>query len=180
VKRACLIAAATFSMGGNCGGGGGCPAPVLPQPMTEIRAHAIDPSVTTGVAFSTTHIFGDCRSDQPKPKSTCGTEANPACAMDRAPLRVLVVPVNMSVPLSSDCPGAYRVRDLENVAVVNALASDAGELVKSVDPGRYQVAVSADDRCAACGLAEQGMGCFLDVVPSRLTVRDLVLDESAH
>jgi hypothetical protein len=178
-KRIGVLLAAAWSTGGSCGAT--CPPVMRPQPMTENRAREIDPTVTTGVAFSTTYVFGDCRKDQPQTATDkCGTTFNPACVKERRPLRVFVLPVNTSVPVSERCPGAFAVEDLARIAVLDARASEGGEIVDAVAAGRHTVEVSSDDRCAACGLTDGGMGCLVDVTEGRLTIRDLVLDESAH
>jgi hypothetical protein len=179
LKDALVVAAAWVSMGGSCGKT--CPPEMLPQPMTEARAHAIDPSVVTGVAFSTTHVFGDCRkASAVTAPNTCGVISNPVCAKERAPLEVLMVPVNTSIEMSGPCSSGFAVSDLRKLAVLNATASASGELVRAIAPGRYVLDVALDDSCAACGLADAGEGCLIDVVPNQLTVRDLLLDQSAH
>jgi hypothetical protein len=148
--------------------------------MTEMRAHEIDPSVTTGIAVSTTWVHGDCTA-VPPPKNTpvCGDE-NLACARVRAPLRVLLVPVNTSVPTSMDCPQRFVVAELAMQATLDQKASAQGELVVEVGAGRYTIYISSDDRCASCGVVAVGSACTIDVAFGQLTVRDLVLDESTH
>jgi hypothetical protein len=170
----CLLA--PLLMGGDCAGIT-CP-PAAPQ-MTAARAKEIDPTIQTGLALSTTHVFGDCRpADPATPAGTCGDDG--PCARRRSPLRVLVLPVNVSVPIAERCDPELAVEDGAEAAVFDGHASDQGELVIAMDPGTYALFLSSDDRCAACGLTQEGGVCTVDVLSGRLTVRDLILDRATH
>jgi hypothetical protein len=171
-----LLVLAPALLGADCGAGIACP-PAAP-PMTSARAKEIDPGVETGIAVSTTHVFGDCRPGDPEAPSACGD--TDLCARRREALRVFVVPVNVSMPVAERCDPALSVEDAAEVAVFAGSASDQGELVISLEPGRYTLLVSADDRCAVCGLLEEGGACTADVERGKITVRDLVLDRSTH
>lgn len=162
--------------------GSTCPPQTVPAPMTERRAHQIDPAVVTGLAVSATHVFGDCRAIEP-PRSTaatCAVATNMACARARAPVRLLAVPVNMSIPLSPECEGRFSVSDLIPRALADRRASKDGELVIALPPGRYTIYLSLDDRCAACGLEAQRAACLVEVLLGQVATHDLVLDQSMH
>jgi hypothetical protein len=154
--------------------------------MTEARGRAIDPGADSGLAFSTTEVYGDCRASPPPttahPAVACASTATtaPVCVRARSALRVLVAPVNESLALGADCSGGYDVPALAALAVADAHASEAGEVVLRVAPGRYTVGLTRDDRCASCGVEGGGQGCLVDVVSGHLTARDLVLDRSTH
>jgi hypothetical protein len=147
--------------------------------MSESRAMEIDPTIETGLAVSTTHVFGDCR-DRAPTTPLCGKTAGGACASERQALRVLVLPINVSVPIAEACDPAFAIADAAEVAVVDQLASEDGELVAALSPGRYTLLISADDRCAQCALVEEGGACTVDVLGGSITVRDLVLDRSSR
>jgi hypothetical protein len=148
--------------------------------MTPARAKAIDPSVTTGLALSTTRVFGDCAPrSEPEEAAACQAGQD-RCVSERAPLRVFAVPVNRSVVRSDACKSGVAVADLAPLALVEGHASSAGELVRSAAAGRYLVYLSEDGRCAACGVEALGEGCMLDVVFGEITARDLVLDRSSR
>lgn len=148
--------------------------------MTEARARELDPAVTTGLGLSATEVFGDCRPlPPPEMEQACGAP-NPACARERAPLRVLVVPVNRSIARSDACPSGVEVSALLPHAVADRRASAGGELVLALPPGRYLAYLSRDDRCAACGAEADGAGCLIDVEAEAVTTRDLVLDRSTR
>jgi hypothetical protein len=173
-----LLAASLSSLGADCGG---CPpSPGLPKPMTENRAREIDPSISEGLGVSTTLITGDCRPMPGAPLMGCSADSHPRCFNERASMRVIVLPTNISIPHSTTCAGAFAVADLEQHALVNARSSDQGELVAAIADGRYSIYVSKDDQCATCGLADAGIACLVDVPRDRIVTRDLVLDEAAH
>lgn len=173
-----LLIAASLSLGGDCGG---CPAlPPQPEPMTELRARELDPTLVEGVAVSTSYLAGDC-SPKPQAISECGTaDPDPYCTEGRAALRVLLLPVNVSVPRAPECEGGFAVADLTAVAVLDQRSSDAGELTAHLVAGRYAIYVSQDDRCAACALADAGTACLVEVPKGGILARDLVLDEATH
>jgi hypothetical protein len=174
--RLALGLLAPLLMGADCPGST-CP-PAAP-PMSSARAKEIDPTIETGLAVSTTHVFGDCRpADPTQPTTTCNA-AGP-CARERQALRVLAVPVNVSVPIAPECEPALAVEDAAEEAVLDARASEEGELVAALEPGRYTLLISSDDRCAVCALAEQGGACTIDITAGSVTVRDLVLDRSSR
>lgn len=158
-----------------------CPPIELPQPMSEVRAKELDPNVTTGLALSATHIFGDCGPTEidESPEDPCAG-VRPACVSERAPLRVLVLPVNQSIPRSEGCASHVAVLDLAPRAIVDRRAAESGELVLALPAGRYLVYLSRDDRCAACGIEAQGTGCLADVAGGSVTARDLVIDRSTR
>jgi hypothetical protein len=154
--------------------------------MTEARARELAPDVSTGLALSTTHVRGDCR---PKPVASmpaegagaCAGVADPDCARERAALRVFVVPVNVSVPVSEGCGGGFAAGDLAPHAVADRRASAGGELVIAVPAGGYRVYLGKDDTCAACGLDGVGAeACLVEVRAGKVTARDLVFDEATH
>jgi hypothetical protein len=172
---------APLLVAGSCGEK--CPPVILPSPMTELRAKEIDPNIVEGIALSTTLVRGDCRAiaDESEGGSTCAAAANPACSRARAPMRVLLVEIETSVPYGEDaCPGRFRVEDLAPIAALDARASAEGELVAPVGAGRYTLYVSHDDRCATCGLEESEGACVIEVPRGGLAVRDLVLDQSTR
>ncbi len=148
--------------------------------MTENRARELDPTLIEGFAVSTTYLAGDC-TPKPQAVSECGgADADPYCTEGRAALRVLLVPVNVSVPRSSDCGGGYAVADLTRLSVFDQRSSDAGELTAHLGAGRYAIYVSKDDRCAICGLSDAGTACLIEVPKGGILARDLVLDEATH
>ncbi len=163
--------------------GGSCEIQTCPPadpPMTPARAKEIDPTIDTGLAVSTTHVFGDCRAMDSAPSTgRCGG-SDGRCAREREPLRVQIVPVNVSVPIAPACAPAFDVDDLSQVAVFDGDASDRGELVIRLDPGRYTLYVSADDRCAVCALTDEGGACSVAITRDSVLVRELVLDQSSH
>jgi hypothetical protein len=172
-----LVLLAPLAMGSDCEGNA-CP-PAAP-PMSAARAKEIDPAIVTGLAVSTTHVFGDCRPGDPAASvSVCGMSTGP-CARERAPLRVFVVPVNVSVAIGEQCAPAFSVDDTSAPAAFDGYASDLGELVVPLESGRYTLFISADDRCAVCALSEEGGACTVDIQSGVVTVRELVLDRSTH
>jgi hypothetical protein len=148
-------------------------------PMTEERGHQIDPGATTGLAVSTTEIFGDCRVPF-MPMETDPCAGSLVCVERRSPFLVIADPVNMSFSLTSTCGGDYALAEVTARASLVQRASSAGEAVLRLPAGRYTVYLSRDDRCAACGIEGQGEGCVIDVVDGHLTPRDLVLDRSTR
>jgi hypothetical protein len=172
-----LCLAAWLSIGADCGG---CPKDQeLPKPMTENRARELDPSIVEGIGVSTTLISGDCRAVMlgvPK----CHAEANPQCFEGRVSMRVFLLPVNVSVPRSESCGDRFANTDLQALAIVDARSNDGGELTAHASAGRYAIYVSNDDRCAACGLADAGDACLIDVPTHGVVARDLVLDIATH
>jgi hypothetical protein len=176
MRFAALLLVATLT-GADCGGTA-CKA--LPVPMTVSRAETLDPSVTTGIAVSTTHVYGDCRpvDDPLAPPPTC--DQSGPCARERQSMRVFLTPVNQSVPLSDLCPGGIAVSDLEANAAFAGRSSEDGELVASIAAGRFTLFVATDDRCAVCGLAGDAGACVVEITEGRITTRDLVLDRSSR
>lgn len=184
-----LALGSVLLQGASCGEP--CPprAPV-PLPMTENRAREIDPGVMTGLAVSTTYVHGDCRppkdlrdgevSGDSAKAVDCVATVNAACAQERAPLRVLVTPVNVSLRRTEDCPERYLAAEIAAHAVVDLVASPEGELVVRLPSGTYAVFVSRDGRCAACGLPGGEETCVVDVTERRVVARDLVLDQAMH
>lgn len=178
---ALLVALVPLLLAADCGED--CTVAGLPQPMTEARARELAPSVSTGLALSTTHVRGDCRpraSTDPAPTDACGRVHDLACLRTRAAMRVFLVPTGVSVPRSSSCSAGSDVAALAPLAVLDASTSEAGELVAAVPAGLYVLFISADDRCAVCGLASSDAGCVAEVPRGHLLVRDVVLDEAAH
>ena len=174
--RLALALLAPLLIGADCAGST-CP-PAAP-PMSAARAKEIDPTIETGLAVSTTHVFGDCRPAEPtEPASTCNTDG--PCARERQALRVLVVPVNVSVPIAPACDPTLAVEDASAASIFDGRASEDGELVVALDPGRYTLLISSDDRCALCALAEEGGACTIDITAGNVTIRDLVLDRSSR
>lgn len=181
LRRASLVLAlAPLVVAGRCDDA--CPPETLDEPMSEARARSLDPGLTTGLAASTTYVRGDCRPGRPTEddEDLCGARADLACARARAPLRVLLVPVGTSVPRSARCEGAFSVEALVPLALLDARASPAGELVARLVAGRYSLFLSADDVCASCGLGEADSGCVLEVPAGGIAVRELVLDVSTR
>lgn len=171
--RASLLVA--LLAGGNCGTET-CTRPA--PPMTAARATEIAPGIETGIAVSTTYIFGDCRAEEMDALLICGSAER--CAKQRRALRVFVVPLNTSLALG-ECAPALSVEDMAMKAVVDMATSEgSGELVVDVEPGRYTVYVTKDGRCAVCGLSEQAESCVVEVIGGRVTARDLVLDEATR
>ncbi len=174
------LIAAYCSMGGSCGSDG-CPPVDMSGPMTQARASEIAPDVSTGLALSTTFVFGDCRATElGEGEATCATVANPACKRQREGLRVLVVPVNVSVAHAPGCGGA-RASDVAAVAIVDQPASDSGEIVITLPPGGYVVHLARQgesEGCTACG-ADVG-GCLVEVPEPGVAVRDVVLDRATR
>jgi hypothetical protein len=163
---------------GDPGAGQDCGVPLDPGPMTPARASALAPEVRTGLGLSATWIRGDCRPRDPDavPVDACGAGL---CLRTRAPLRILVVPANVSVPLSPACGGAPRADALAPLAVVDGVASPQGELVVAVPPGVYSPYLVAGAGCAPCG--DPGAGaCAVVVEDGAVATRDLVLDEAAR
>lgn len=178
MRRALFCIVAALNLHGDCGGGTGCPPEPMLGPMTSARAAQIAPGVATGLAVSTTHVFGDCRPIEVGESSSC--ETNPLCARDRVPMRVFVVEVNQSIPVDPDCGGAFDVAALASRAAFDGRASDDGELVVGLEAGHYTVYASADDRCAVCGFTASDGSCRVEIFSGRVTARDLVVDEAAH
>lgn len=181
LRRACVRSGALVTwmllLGADCGDR--CEPADLPVSMSETRAREIDPSIETGLAISTTLVIGDCRATASREADpSCGA-GNPACSSARAPLRVLVLPVNVSVPMADACVSGFAVEDVARLAVFDGAASKDGELVAALEPGRYTLYV-ARDRCAFCGLESALAGCAFDVVLGRWVVRDVVLDLSTR
>lgn len=146
--------------------------------MTAARARQLDPTVETGLAVSTTYVYGDCRpTDDPQP-TPCGE--NTRCARERQPLGVFVLPVNQSVPIDPACDPGLSVDDLDEAAAFTGTASDDGELVIRLEPGSYTIYIAASDGCAVCGLTENAGACTVDVTAGRVLTRDLVLDRSSR
>lgn len=172
------VIAAFFFAGADCDT---CPPQVLPEPMTELRAKEIDPSVVEGFGVSTTWIAGDCRpSPRQKLVEGCMIKDDPTCLNERTAMRVLLVPTNISLPRTTECGDAFPVEALAASAIVDARSNEAGELVAAAPAGRYSLFISRDDRCATCGLADGGIGCLIDIPRGAIVARDLVLDEAAH
>lgn len=158
-----------------------CPPMELPQPMTELRAREIDPSLVEGFGVSTTWIAGDCRPDtRQKLVEGCTIKDDPRCLNERTSMRVLLLPTNLSLPQTAECGAAFPVEELAKVAVVDARSNEVGELVAAAPAGRYSLFISRDDRCATCGLVDAGIGCLIDIPRGAVVARDLVLDEAAH
>lgn len=175
-----LLLLAPLLAAGRCDDG--CPPEVVDVPMDEARARALDPGLVTGLAASTTYVRGHCAPGRPTEddEDLCGARADLACSRERAPLRVILIPLGTSVPRSARCDGAYAVDELERLAALDARASEAGELVARVPAGSYALYLSADDVCASCGVGEAGAGCAVEVSEGGVTVRDLVLDVSTR
>ncbi len=179
--RAAWVAVALFNVHGSCGGE--CPSVPAPVPMTEARARQIEPEVMTGIALSTTYVFGDCRPGAATggvDTSACEVVTKPACARERRAMRVLVLDVNQSVPVGDGCDGGYAVSALAERAAFDATSSDGGEVVAALPEGHYSVFVSADDACATCGIVTVEGTCEVAVARGRVTARDLVVDVSTH
>lgn len=149
--------------------------------MTEARARVLAPEVDTGLAVSTTSIHGDCRprDEDPSPPR-CDGEVGALCVRGRAALRVQVVPVNVSVPLSRRCGRGAEAGALAALAAADGWSSAGGELVLALAAGRYTVHVSEAEGCAYCGSASSGETCEVDVESGRVSTRDLVLDRATH
>ena len=110
------------------------------------------------------------------PADPCG---DGLCLRGRAPLRVLVVPANVSVPVDARCEGAPWADALAGLAVADAQSSALGELVLALPAGVYSPYLARGDGCAPCG--DPGAGaCAVVVTTGGVAARDLVLDEAAH
>lgn len=161
------------TLGADCGEP--CTRTELPVAMTEARAKMLAPHVSTGLAVSTTHVYGDCAAEEAPDPKACGLPER--CAKERGPFHVYVVSANGNLPKSDACPDGYATSDIE--AVAHQQASAAGEQVFELSPGRYGVLMSVDGLCAGCGLAGAPT-CLLDVVAGQITARDLVLDRATR
>lgn len=170
-----LIALSPLLAAGDCGP---TPCPAQPAPITADRARQLDPTLETGLAVSTTYVFGDCRPAEGAAEVHCGE--NPRCARQRRPLSVFILPVNQSVPIDPACDPALAVSDLETHAVFSGVASEAGELAIPLEPGGYTLYVANDDRCAVCGLTEEAGACTVEITAGQILARDLVLDRSSR
>lgn len=181
VARVALVALALTNLHGSCGTE--CTPAPTPVPMTAARAKQVDPSVTTGIAVSTTYVYGDCRpgaSMGSVDTAKCEVATNPACARDRRSMRVLVLDVNQSIPVAEGCDGGYAVSALAEHAAVDRASSEMGEMVAPLPEGHYSLFVSSDDVCAACGIVTIEGTCEVEIVRGRVTARDLVVDVSTH
>ncbi|MEQ9501995.1 MAG: hypothetical protein RIT81_34305 [Deltaproteobacteria bacterium] len=180
--RAAFVLVALANLHGDCGAG--CPTPPTPVPMTEARARKIDASVSTGIALSTTYVYGDCRPSASQggvDTASCEVVTMPACARERRPMRVFVLDVNQSVPVGDGCDGGYAVAELSERAALEVTSSDElGEVVATLDAGFYSVFVTADDVCAVCGIVTIEGTCEVEIAPGRVTARDLVVDVSTR
>lgn len=174
-----ILVVAAANVHADCGSV--CTPATQPVPMTAAQANRIDPSVTTGFAASTTYVFGDCRPVAATGVTTavCEGDDDSICARERRPLRVFVLPVNQSVPIDEACGDGASVDELASRAVIDAKASEKGELVVALAAGHYLVFTTVDERCGVCGLSGDD-GCRIEVVDGRITARDLVVDASTH
>lgn len=144
--------------------------------MSVERARMLAPQVETGLALSTTHIFGDCRAGEVPVLDACGKSIG-ACAQERGPLRVLVLPVSQSVPLDPACPKGASIADLTPRAAFDGRSSEVGEAVIPLAPGTYSLHLSHDDQCASCGVS-QAEGCLFEVRFGEIQIAPLVLDRA--
>ncbi len=151
------------------GCGDWCEVPRPPVSMTPQRARSLAPSVTEGLALSTTRSRPPCPDGLER--SACDL---PPCGPVRAALRVFVVPSGVSVPVG-DCEAGLPVGPLSERAVADSVASDGGEWVHELPAGAYRVALAEPGAaCARCG-PPPSRGCLLEVLPGRVTARDLLL-----
>jgi len=171
-------------LGAACGEGGtgtpptGCDVPVDPGPMSAARAAVIAPEVRTGLGLSVTHVSGDCR-PRPVAQVPAGPCGDGRCRRARAPLEVLVVAANVSVPLDPRCEDAPNAEALRALAADARVASEVGEVVFALPAGTYSPHLVASDGCAPCG--DPGAGaCAVRVEDGQVAARDLVLDEASH
>lgn len=154
-----------------------CPPGIELLPMTAGRAMALAPQVETGLAVTTTEIYGDCRE---KPMSEeAGCPGDEACARVRAGLTVYVAPANQSLPNGSSCGKAFEVEGLAPHLVAQTPAPQ-GEVVVTLAPGTYLALLSVDGLCADCGSFGAGEPCVVEVRRGQVTLRDLVLDRSTR
>ena len=175
-----LIFVAALGCGDGTGGPGQtCRVVPDPGPMTEARARVLEPALQTGLAFSLTHLRGDCRPRNPdpnQPRDPCG---DGRCSRQRAARRVLVVPTNLSVPLSDRCEEHGEPDQVALLARLDVTASELGEWAGALEEGGYRPLVVDSEGCLRC--AEPGSGdCVFRVVRDEITARDFVLDEAAH
>lgn len=176
-----IVLFAPLLLAGDCGTT--CPPTAgLPTPMTAARAAELEPTVATGIAVSTTHVTGDCRPIEAGGVAVeaCAESVNPACSRTRSALRLLVVPTGASVPIAPECGGGFSAAGAALVAVLDRRSSDAGELVVYLPDGTYRLLLTADDRCAVCGLSADGGPCLIDVFDGKISARDLLLDEASR
>lgn len=149
--------------------------------MTAARAEALAPEVETGLAVTTTHVYGDCRQatmNMMMTESACPNTQ--ACAKARSGLTLLVAEANRSLPSGSGCGGAFDVAALRPALTGEWPAPESGELVVALVPGTYQLLVTSDGRCADCGVVGAGEPCVVTVERGQVTLRDLVLDRSTR
>jgi hypothetical protein len=148
--------------------------------MTEARGRELAPMVMSGLALSTTRVSGDCRPKPPDPSAADCLSSNLDCQRLRSPLWVAALDTNQSVPLDPSCGGDFLWADAARLAVSTGTASSGGELVLAAPAGRLRVLLSADRRCATCGIVGQGQACMADVLAGHLTPLDLVVDGSTR
>ncbi len=138
---------------------------------------ALAPEIETGLAVTTTEIYGDCR--EKVQSEEVGCPGDEACAKVRAGLTLYVAPANQSLPNGSSCGDAFEVEGLAPYLVAQAPAPE-GEVVVALAAGTYLALLSVDGVCADCGSFGAGEPCVVEVRRAEVTLRDLVLDRSTR
>lgn len=173
--RGWLAISASFAILG-CGNTP-CPPAIELTPMTAGRAMALAPGIETGLAVTTTEIYGDCRQKPPSEEVAC--PGDEACAKVRGGLTLYVASANQSLPNGSTCGDAFEVDGLAPHLVAQTPAP-GGEVVVALAPGTYLALLSGDGACADCGSFGAGEPCVVEVRRGQVTLRDLVLDRSTR